>query len=45
MNGCKITCYADVDECQYRTENGWCGMYDRMCEEIHINEVREDGGE
>lgn len=44
MNGCKITCYADSDECQYLV-NGRCGLYDRDCEEIHVNMIREDGEE
>lgn len=44
MNGCRITCYADADECKYLA-NGWCGLYDRMCGEIHVNTLREDGEE
>lgn len=44
MNGCKITCYVDSDKCQYLV-NGRCGLYDRPCEDIHVNMVREDGEE
>lgn len=44
MNGCKITCYADTAECGYCRE-GYCTAYDRACEEIHIDLVREDGEE
>lgn len=44
MSGCKITCYADIDECGY-CENGVCKLYDRPCEELHIDMTREDGEE
>lgn len=44
MNGCRITCYADADECQCLLD-GWCHLYDRPCEEIHVNVLREDGEE
>ena len=44
MEGCKITCYADRDECRHY-EDGWCSMYDRYCGQIHIDMIKEDGEE
>ena len=44
MGSLKITCYADADECQHLLD-GWCYLYDRACEEIHVNMIREDGEE
>lgn len=41
MNGCKITCYAYPDECGYCSD-GWCGMYDRPCEDVHIDQHMPD---
>lgn len=43
--GVKIRCYSDRDECRECSPDGWCGMYDRMCEEIHIDLTKEDGEE
>ena len=42
--GLTIKCYGDRDECRYY-ENGWCGMYDRPCDQIHIDMIKEDGEE
>lgn len=44
MEGLTIKCYGDRDECVHCLD-GWCGLYDRMCEEIHIDMIREDGEE
>lgn len=44
MNGCRIKCYADPDECGY-CKDGWCAMFDRPCEDVHINLWKEDGEE
>lgn len=44
MNDLTIKCYADRDECGYCRE-GYCAVYDRPCEEIHVNLIREDGEE
>lgn len=45
MDGCKITCYYDCDECSQRDPTGWCGKYDRFCGQIHIDIIKEDGEE
>lgn len=50
MGKLKITCYADADECSYCLGNAenpraWCAMYDRPCEDIHIDLLKEDGEE
>ena len=44
MGGVTITCYGDRDECIHY-QNGWCGLYDRRCDEIHIDMIKEDGEE
>lgn len=44
MSGCKITCYADSDECRHMLD-GWCHLYDRPCVDIHVNVLKEDGEE
>lgn len=40
----KVKCYGDRDECGY-CRDGWCSLYDRLCGQIHIDMVREDGEE
>ena len=43
--GMTIKCYADADECAERDPTGWCGRFDRMCEEVHVDVLKEDGEE
>lgn len=43
MDGLKITCYCDCGECAQRDPTGWCGKYDRMCEEVNAGLWKEDG--
>lgn len=50
MNAVKITCYLDRDECQYCLGNSdnpgaWCAMYDRPCDDVHVDLLKEDGEE
>lgn len=40
----RITCYGDRDECAHFLD-GNCGLYDRRCEGVHIDLLREDGEE
>lgn len=44
MSGLKIKCYYDCGECAHR-EGGMCRLYDRPCEEVHIDLYKEDGEE
>lgn len=45
MGGLKIVCYADPSECRECDPTGWCSRFDRMCEEVHVDMIREDGEE
>lgn len=45
MNGLKIRCYMDRDECKDCDPTGWCSRFDRMCDEVHIDMIKEDGDE
>lgn len=44
MDGLTIRCYGDRDECQYFAD-GWCCNFDRMCAEVHVGGLVEDGEE
>jgi hypothetical protein len=39
-----ITCYGDRDECAH-LRDGFCTLYDRLCGQIHVDEIKEDGEE
>ena len=43
MNGLEIKCYGDGTNCTDCTDAGWCGRFDRMCEEINEGIIMEDG--
>jgi hypothetical protein len=43
-NGVRITCYSDRDECIH-LRDGFCTLYDRLCGQIHVDEIKEDGEE
>lgn len=45
MGGLTIKCYGDRCECRECDPTGWCSRFDRMCEEVHIDMFKEDGGE
>lgn len=45
MSGLTIKCYFDCGECADHDPTGWCSKYDRMCEEVHVDEFKEDGEE
>ena len=44
MGEFKIKCYGDPCECGY-FRDGWCSMFDRPCEDVHIDAFKEDGEE
>lgn len=41
--GLQLKCYRDGEHCADRDPTGWCGRFDRMCEEVNMNEIVEDG--
>lgn len=43
MSGLEIKCYCDQEHCADCDPAGWCGRFDRMCEEVNTGEIVEDG--
>ena len=43
MSGLEIKCYCDSMHCADCDPTGWCGRFDRMCEEVNTGEIVEDG--